>query len=290
MGLVFLKNKDVTAAFSSLRGMNLIRFQVGGIDIIDQNTMPLFEERFAGLGCLIGPHFHHRPPNQIPPVPSEALFPHIARVKAKGTLEPFSHGIARYAPWKVQSSESSVTAKISGEDLWNGVPLAVLEGFPFKMELTASLLLKGIFLDLSVEAENPSLVGLHYYYTLPLGEGRIKAAVEKNYRVQDEWIPIPSSFLDKNGDLSFDSHQEVDVGFIPKRTKEGFEIFYENTQFILRISFQVEGDEASWQLYRPKDASYICIEPLSTKNPKHPVSKKSRLQVRIEILEIKKLF
>lgn len=287
MDLVNLKNKDVTATFSSLRGMNLMRLQVKGVDIIDQNTMPLFEERFAGLGSLIGPHFHHRPLNQIPPVPSESLFPHIARLKAKGVLEPFSHGIARYAPWKARASESSITAKLSGEDLWNGVPLSVLEGFSFQMELSACLLPEGISLDFSVESENPSLIGLHYYYTLPLGEGKIKAAVENKYRSQDEWKPIPASFLDNEGNLCFDATQEVDVGFIPKKTKEGFEIFYENTQFVLRISFQVEGDAASWQLYRPKEASYICIEPLSTKNPKHPISKKSRLQVRIEIVEIK---
>ncbi|MES2199911.1 MAG: hypothetical protein V4489_07070 [Chlamydiota bacterium] len=287
MDLIILKNKDVQAVFSSLRGMNLIRFQVDGIDVIDQNTTPLFEDRFAGLGSLIGPHFHHRPVNQIQPVPSESLFPHIARLKANGVTEPFSHGIARYAPWKVQSSESSITAKLSGEDLWNGVPLSALEGFPFQMELLASLLPKGISLDFSVESKNPSLIGLHYYYTLPLEGGRIKAAVENKYRIQEEWKPIPSSFLDQEGHLSFDATQEVDVGFIPKKTKNDFEIFYENAQFVLRISFQVEGDEASWQLYRPKGASYICIEPLSTRNPRHPISKKSRLQVKIEVMETK---
>ncbi|MBS0627538.1 MAG: hypothetical protein JSS09_04935 [Verrucomicrobia bacterium] len=267
--------------------MNLMRLQVGAIDVIDQNTIPLFEERFAGLGSLIGPHFHHRPLNQIPPVPFESSFPHIAKLKAKGVLEPFSHGIARYAPWKAQASGSSITAKLSGEDLWNGVLLSVLEGFSFQMELSASLLPKGISLDLSIESENPSLVGLHYYYTLPLGGGKIKAAVENQYRSQDACKPIPASFLDSKGNLFFDATQEIDVGFIPKLTKEGFEVFYENTQFTLKISFQVDGDEASWQLYRPQEASYICIEPLSTKTPKHPASKKSRLQVRIEILEIK---
>ncbi len=284
MDSIILKNENVTATFSPSKGMNLMRLQIGNVDVIDQNTLPLFEERFAGLGSLIGPHFHHRPANQIPPVPSESLFPHIARLKDKGVLEPFSHGIARYAPWKALSSKSSITAKLSGKDLWNGVSLSVLEGFSFQMELIASLLPKGLFLDFSVQSENPSLVGLHYYYTLPLEGGRIKAKVENTYRIQDEWKPIPSSFLDKEGNLFFDATQEVDVGFIPKKTKEGFEVFYENTQFTLKISFLVEGDEASWQLYRPKGASYICIEPLSTKNPKHPVSKKSRLQVRIEVL------
>lgn len=284
MDSVVLKNKDVVAVFASAKGMNLMQLQVGGIDIIDLNTRPLFEERFAGLGSLIGPHFHHRPIDQIPSVPFESSFPHIAKLRAKGVLEPFSHGIARYAPWNVQSSGSSIHAKLSGSDLWNGDPLSLLEGFSFQMELTASLLPKGLLLDYSVEAEKPSLVGLHYYYTLPSAGGRIKASVENMYREQDEWKPIPASLLDEKGNLFFDATQEVDVGFIPKRGKDGFEIFYENKQFTLKISFLVEGGEASWQLYRPKDASYICIEPLSAKDPKHPIYKKSRLQVKIEVL------
>lgn len=287
MDLINLENRSVQIIFAPAKGMNLMRFQVEGVDVIDQNTLPLFEERFAGLGSLIGPHFHHRPANQIPSVPSEALFPHIARLKAKGVMEPFSHGIARYAPWKVQVSETSIFAKLSGEDLWNGISLSTLEGFSFHMELTASLLDKGLSLDFSVESEKPSLVGLHYYYTLPLEGGKIKACVENQYHEQGEWKLIPSSFLDKEGNLFFDAMQEVDVGFIPKKKKDGFEIFYENAKFVLRISFQVEGGDASWQLYRPKGASYICIEPLTAKDPKYPISKKSRLQVKIEVLEIK---
>lgn len=287
MDLITLKNKDAQAVFSSAKGMNLMHLKVDGVDVIDQNTLPLFEERFAGLGSLIGPHFHHRPPELIPPVPSESLFPHIAKLKAKNIIEPFSHGIARYAPWKTEHSNSSITAKLSGKDLWNGIALSVLEGFSFQMELTASLLPKGISLDFSVESENPSIVGLHYYYALPLGKGTVKASVEKEYRLNDTWSPIPPHLLDREGNLCFDASQEVDAGFIPKLKKQEFEVFYENTQFILKISFQVEGGEASWQLYRPKEATYICIEPLSAKNPRHPVSKNSRLQVKIEVLEVK---
>lgn len=287
MDLIILKNKDVKAVFSSEKGMNLMRLQVDGIDLIDQNTIPLFEERFAGLGSLIGPHFHHRLPNQIPEVPYESLFPHIAKLKAKGVSEPFSHGIARYAPWKIQSSGCKIEAKLSGKDIWNGVPLSVLEGFSFEMKLLSSLLPKGIFLDLSIESEHPSIIGLHYYYTLPKGKATIRAAIKKEYRTSDGWGLIPPHFLDEQGNLSFDATQEIDLGFRPKREGENFEIFYENTKCILRVSFRSEETEGSFQLYRPKDASYICIEPLSAKNPRAPSSKISRLQVSIELLEVK---
>ena len=135
------------------------------------------------------------------------------------------------------------------------------------MNLVASLLPRGLSLDYSVESEKPSVIGLHYYYRLPASGGKIKAAVEG-----------------REDALCFDALQEVDSGFIPKKGPEGFfEVFYENTEFTMKISFKT--DDPSWQLYRPQGSSYICIEPLSAKDPKHPIYKKSRLQVKIEILD-----
>jgi hypothetical protein len=281
MDKVILQNSEIQAVFSPKQGMNLLRLARKSIEIIDPKTQPLLEERFAGLGSLIGPHFHHRPFGQIPPVPSENLFPHIARLRAKGVLEPFSHGIARYAPWTAQILENAIHAKLSGKDIWNGSSLAALEGFDFEMLLNVSLLENGVSLDLSVDSEKPSVIGLHYYYALPVTGGRVKAQVEDLYRVQDGWKPIPSAFLDAEGNLFFDATEECDFGFIPKKGKGGFsEIVYENTEFTVKICFQT--DEASWQLYRPKGASYLCIEPLSARNPKEPVLHQSRLQVKIE--------
>ena len=37
------------------------------IEVIDQKTEPLYVERMAGLGALIGPHFHHRQKISHPP-------------------------------------------------------------------------------------------------------------------------------------------------------------------------------------------------------------------------------
>ncbi len=280
MNPVILQNDQIQATFSPFQGMNLLQFLANGLEMIDQNTRPLFLERFAGLGSLIGPHFHHRPKGEIQEVPHESLFPHIARVRAKGILEPFSHGIARYAPWKVEILDQSIQAQLSGNDVWNGSLLSSLEGFSFEMKLQASLLSNGLSLDYSIESEKPSVLGFHYYYALPSTGGTIRAQVENSYRVKDEWMPIHPSFLDKEGNLFFDALQECDFGFIPKAP---FEVFYENKNFSLKISFQVDG-EASFQLYRPKDASYICIEPLTAKDPKQPILKKSSLQVKIEVV------
>ena len=280
MDKVVLKNQKAKAVFAPLQGMNLLAFTKNNTDIIDPKTKPLFDERFAGLGSLIGPHFYHR--EYVPPIPSEHLFPHIARVKANGTLEPFSHGIARYAPWKAHTSATSIQASLSGSDLWNGSSLASLEGFDFEMSFLAELLPDGLALDYFVQAEKPSVIGLHYYYALPSTGGTIKALVENSYRIEDHWKAIPSALLDGDGNLLFDAQQEADFGFIPKAKNGFFEILYENAKYILKIRFQTESNEASFQIYRPKDASYICIEPLSAKDPKKPLLSSSRLKVLLE--------
>jgi len=282
MEKVILKNSKVEAVFSPLQGMNLTGFAKNNIAIIDPKTEPLFEERFAGLGSLIGPHFYHRA--QIPSVPFEERFPHIAKVKAKGTQEPFSHGIARYAPWKAEVSKNSLKASLCGSDLWNGSSLASLEGFDFEMCFSAEVLPNGIALDYSVRSDKPSVIGLHYYYALPASGGTVKAHVENSYRVQDSWKAIPASFLDSEGNLLFDAKQEADFGFIPKAKDGFFEVLYENALYILKIRFQTESEEASFQIYRPKNASYICIEPLSAKDPKKPILRVGRLKVLLEFL------
>lgn len=277
MEFAVLENKEMKATFSPLHGMNLMSLTRGGVEVIDLKTKPLFEERCAGLGSLIGPHFHHRPLSQIPKVPREDLFPHIAKLKAKGVLEPFSHGIGRYAPWKANVFEDRIEAKLSGNDLWNGVFLKDLEGFNFEMEFQANLLEKGISLDFSILSEKPSVLGFHYYYTLPLEGGQVMAEVEDEYRVNDEWVPLPSSFLDEKGFLVFDGKQECDFGFIPK---ENF-VLYQTREFSLKISFE---GASSFQLYRPKDATYLCIEPLSARDPKHPTQLQNRIKVQIDFV------
>src|ERR1700722_3225097 len=138
-GAILLKNQSekgelLEAAFLPGRGMNMISFKKGNIEVIDQSTWDLFEERSAGLGALIGPHFHHRNPSILPKIQDESLFPHIARLKEKGIQEPFSHGIARYAPWNAHLTDNKIVAKLKGADTWKGVTLSSLEGQNFAME------------------------------------------------------------------------------------------------------------------------------------------------------------
>lgn len=279
------EGEKLQAVFLPEKGMNLISFKRGDLEVIDQSTRDLFEERYAGLGALIGPHFHHRKTEDILPIKDESIFPHIARVKAKGVQDPFSHGIARYAPWKAEATATSVNARLTGKDLWNGVTLAELEGQDFTMTFEAHLGEQGLSLHLSIVSERDSLVGIHYYYALPGSRGKVISTVQDQVRINRELKPIPSDWnLDSQHRLVFDLKNDADYTFRPYPTVLGGKILLETERYDLQTVYECPNDENCWQLYHPKDASFVCIEPISAKDPLHPLQKTSSLKINLEII------
>lgn len=279
------KGERLQAVFLPEKGMNLMSLKKGDLEVIDQSTKNLFEERYAGLGALIGPHFHHRKPEIIPKIKDEHLFPHIARVRAKGIQEPFSHGIARYAPWKAEATTSSVKAELTGKDTWNGVALSTLEGQNFNMHLEAHLRENGLFLNLSIVSDAASLVGIHYYYVLPQGKGRVISDVQNKVGIQGEFKPIPSDWqFDSQQRVIIDLQQEIDFTFHPYPDLLKGNILLETEEYQLRTYYECVCSENCWQLYHPKGASFVCIEPMSSQDPRHPNLTASSLNIHIEIL------
>lgn len=279
--------EKLSASFLPNKGMNCISFKKGAIEAIDQSTKNLFEERYAGLGAMIGPHFHHRNPSIIPHIQNESLFPHIALVKAKGSKEPFSHGIGRYAPWTVKSATaSSIKAVLKGGDLWNGVALKALEGQDFSMEYEAKISGQGLEIVLSVASDTESVVGLHTYYALPTGTGRVLAKVQNTYNDKGIMKPIPAEWKSEaeNHLLSFDLTQEADYGFHSFPDPLHGSIILETGSYSLQVSYWSDNKENSWQLWHPKGGSFVCIEPLSASDPRKPILSVSRIKIRISIL------
>lgn len=279
---IVLKNESLQAIFDPDRGMNLLSYKRGDIEVIDPSTRALFEERYAGLGALIGPHFHHR--HVIPPVKDEALFPHIARVKAKGIQEPFSHGIARYAPWKAEATTTKVTARLTGKDTWNGVALSALEGQNFTMEMTAELTPAVLEIALSVVSDADSLVGIHYYYHLPEGRGSISSTVQRHYLENGERKPLPEKWqLDSQHHLTLDLKEAYDVTFHPFPNLLEGQIVLDAIRYRLVTHYSCQSQENSWQLYHPAGASFVCIEPISSQDPHHPNLTVSSIKIQLEI-------
>lgn len=294
MEKIILKNQApdgtlLEAVFLPEKGMNMISFKKGDIEAIDQSTLPLFEERYAGLGALIGPHFHHRRTEVLPKIQDESLFPHIQKVKAKGIQEPFSHGIGRYAPWKAESTDHAVKAVLTGKDTWNGVSLADLEGQNFKMIYSADLQPDGLHIELSVVSDSDSVVGLHYYYYLPDGEGKVVSSVKDRFIAGGEIKNIPIDWeYDEQHQLIFPTNQFADYTFYPYPNPCKSEILLVTTSHSMKIAYESPSQENCWQLYHPENASFVCIEPISAQDPRHPNLTVSSLRVHLNIEQVNK--
>lgn len=261
---VVLTYGDYQAIFLPLQGMNLISFKRAGIEVIDQETNEAFLQRSAGLGALIGPHFHRRKPDLIPHLENPLAFPQSAYCEAHGIQDFFSHGVARYVPWKYECKENALKGVITGKDVWCGVPLAVLENQNFQMTMEVSLNEKGLHIQLSVVSDSDSLVGLHYYYRLPQGKGVIKTQTSENKGV-------------------IHLEEAIDSTFHPFPDPLRGEIFLETEEFILKTAYECASQENCFQIYHPKEASYVCIEPISAQDPRAPNLTVSSLLVHLTI-------
>ncbi|MDN3504099.1 MAG: hypothetical protein P0S95_00820 [Rhabdochlamydiaceae bacterium] len=278
--------KTLYASYAPEKGMNLISYKQDKLEIIDQSTTQEFEQRCAGLGALIGPHFYHLKDEDLPPPIDENLFPHIAKERAKGNRDVFSHGIARYVPWNYTHDETSISARISSIDSYEGYLLSALEGSNFVMTYEATLKEEGLDINLSVKSEKHGIVGLHYYYALQGNDARVRSVVENVYNEMGEFKPLPDEWTENDiNHLNFDLHQEADYGFLPFSQSNQATIILENETYDVKIQSNTGNEEHSWQLWHPYESSFACIEPLSAKNPRGTIPKDGFLNVKISIHE-----
>ena len=271
------------AVFLPEQGMNLSSLKFGDVEYIDQSTKPLFLEKFGGLGPLIGPHFYHRKN----PVPLEhpEYFPHTAKIYPLGLNEPFSHGIGRYVAWNYSYSDLTLEGHLSGMDAHKGVSLASLEGFDFQMDFKAHATSTGLEIDYKVSSEtSPTIAGLHYYLALENNSGIVHMNVSNTYNDMGTTKPIPKRWLDQERQLAFPLSEESDYTFLPNKADFSGMALLKSNQRQLKIEYQTASQENAFQLYHPKGASFVCIEPLTAKNPRNAQQKNNHLKVRIQSL------
>lgn len=278
--------RTLKAEFLPEIGMNLISYRLDETEVIDQSTKEMFEKKFGGLGPLIGPHFHRRPLHLIPTGLDEAKFPHIQYFKNDAKPDPFTHGIGRYVPWKVQSNGRSFKAALSGKDTWQDVPLQTLEGQNFEMHFSGELTHSGLNLELSVVSDTDSLVGIHYYYALPNGKGTVISEVQKHYLTATEKKPLPAEWTLKSSphSLNYSLEEEADFTFFPyPNPLEGRIVLDTETHQVI-TRYTSLSEENSWQLWHPEGKSFACIEPISSQDPRHPNLTASALRIHLEII------
>lgn len=268
-------------------GMNMASYKKGDIEIIDQSTKPQFEDNFSGLGPLIGPHFYRRRPEVLPKLADEKAFSHIARIKEKDTkTDPFTHGVGRYAPWSYEHDENSIKATLKGSDTWAGLTLKEIEGQDFTMTFTSTLTPKGLNINFSVVSEADSIVGIHYYYHLPQGRGRVIGKVKNQYLDINEIKTIPTTwnFDPSTHELEYILDKHTDFAFHPFPDPTIGDILLDTETYQLRTQFESVSEECSFQLYHPKGASFVCVEPTSAQDPRHANLTVSSIKISLEIL------
>ncbi len=281
--------KLLEATFIPTQGMNLISYKKDGIEVIAQSTQDLFDERLSGLGPIIGPHFYHRKAREFPTIVDTTIFPHLKKIGYKAGEEPFSHGIGRYVPWNITSSDSSVDAMISGIDTYRGITLAALEGFDFEMHFKAQLDSNGLHIKFSVESEgSPSVCGLHYYYAIDDNNAIVTIDSQGEYNDLGEWKSIPNQWHNPiTKQVHFDLKNPSDYGFIPPDERHG-KALLETKEYHLSIEYSSPTNQNSLQLYHPKDSKFVAIEPISAKNPRNVTALKSSIDVHIDIIPMNK--
>ncbi|MCH9611547.1 MAG: hypothetical protein S4CHLAM102_00170 [Chlamydiia bacterium] len=290
--LVILRNQSedgspLTATFNPTKGMNLMSYTKGSIEAIDQNTREPFEKRRAGLGALIGPHFHHRKNSRIPTIPHPEEIPWAQEILDSGQKECFSHGLGRYAPWDFEASENAIKATLTSSSKLAGMRLKELEGFDFSMQVAAKLEKDGLYFSLHVEGTLPTVIGQHYYYAIQDQSCTIKALTENQYDDKNTLHPIPNEWKSTDNPsslhLNIEPTTSLDYGFHPITNPA--HILMKTGSHTLEVSYWPENDQNVFQIYRPANATYVCIEPMTTYFPRNVVQTQSSINTRISIID-----
>lgn len=273
----------LSASFLPGMGMNMISYKKGDREVIDQHTRVEFEKRFAGLGALIGPHFYRRNAGTIKPISNSSAFPHISIAKERGDPDPFTHGIARYSPWNFTAGEDHIKGELKGSDKWNDIPLSELEGQNFIMRFFGKLDAKGLHIELSVVSDTASIVGTHYYYSLPQSKGIVTSNIQRKYYDPHHLRDVPDEWMAGAHKLRFDLKHSCDFAFHPAPNPREAEIVLDAIDYKLKINYSCPSQENAWQLYHPAEATFVCIEPCSAQDPRHPNLTVSSIKLTIAI-------
>lgn len=279
------KKELLSATFLPKLGLNLASYKKNSMEVVDQTTKEAFFERFSGLGPIIGPHFFRMEENKIVHPLRKDLFPHIDRVLKRGQKDPFSHGIGRYVPWTVEHTCSTLSATLQGHDRFEGAYLKDLEGFDFSMFFEAKLLPDGLDISMSVSADQECVCGLHYYFALENKKGRILSPIQNTYNDGGTFKPLEKNWI--HGDdnlLNLPIDGFVDYGFLPLFEKGSSWVKLHTGSRSLQVDYQGDLEAISCQIYSPKEADFVCIEPISAKNPRALDKTSNRFHAKISII------
>src|SRR6185295_13033771 len=98
-----------------------------------------------------------------------------------------------------------------------------------------------------------------------------------------ELLQVPPDW-DYNGlDLNLNLNSGIDSTFFPAPHPLQSEIWLETEEYRLKTTYHCLCEENAWQLFHPKNASFVCIEPVSAQDPRHPNLSVSSISILLEI-------
>ncbi|MFZ4773569.1 MAG: hypothetical protein ACOYK9_06240 [Chlamydiia bacterium] len=280
--MIVLEERGIRAEFDPKLGLNMVSLVIEGSELIDQSTRGAFLEGSRGLGPLIGPHFYHRPPDTIPFFDDKTMHELSKVLHFRRETEPFSHGIARYVPWRVlRQTKTSFLAQLDSHDKVLDLTLGEIEGFDFATEFEASVTERALHIRYTAKSSSqPVVVGLHTYYALKPMMKFAELNGAPFYYDKLNKRSVPEEWFSEDG-LRIPLDQPLDYTFSPQLNRDGFgEVEVRKGVSTLKIQAKATPD-LSFQLYRAADSPFICIEPIAAINPRIVTQKHASLEVRI---------
>lgn len=239
-----------TVAIAPDMGFAIVSWRLNGREILASETRHRFLKARKGLGPLILPHF-----NQAGPIPQVDVtsFPHVDYLRAGGIDHPFQHGIGRYVPWTTKSTPTSIVGRISGSHTLGGYALRDLTGFDFSALVRYRVFGNRLGVHLSVSGERPVAAGTHFYLSFA---GAASAEV-----FLPNWA---------GGGTHTVTHEAAVDRVFPVKPPVQFRVAHTTLRtagYELDVSFPVGVRPAhsfgSLIVYSPRDASFVCVEPIS---------------------------
>lgn len=280
---ISLSGKPLKAIFHPSNGMDLVSYQLGEIEVIEQNVPPFQHS------TLIGPHFLNRKKELLEGLKKDSqLNDFMKKREEEGFSDPFQHGVSRYVAWKVESfNENKIKAALTGKELWHETPLAAIEGQQFKLFFQAELTPEGLHIKLSSIGESDTVIGIDYHYALPDSQGTVFSDIASKYYENGVLKEVPKNWFQENrNDFHFELKQAADYAFFPSKNPLKGSILLKTANYQLQTDYQSVNQENCWQLYKPRDASYVCIRPLSAQNPWRPNLTVSSIDILLSIKEL----
>lgn len=201
--------------------------------------------------------------------PSPAIGPHFAERYAESVKDPYPDGIVRYAPWKASVvDDTTVQARITGRDEWNGKALSALEGQTFVMEMSATLRPTGLSISIGVVGDSDALTGFGVHLALPKGKGRVISSTQRTRSAAT---------------MQLDQPHEALHHFFPDPLAGS--IVLETASYRLRLQQSCKSVENSWLLKNRADGASVYVAALAAKDPKKPILTVNSLTVDLQLLE-----